>query len=102
MRKLVIAALIALTASPALAALGDGFWVSEKIGASFEFVGMDFYVHPFDKDYYNYKCTIVDWPISSPIAKAECETGDTYELEIRMDGLKINGIEMTQTFEAPD
>jgi hypothetical protein len=76
--------------------------VSEEIGASFEFVGMEFYIHPFDEDYTSYKCAIVDWPISSPIAKRRCENGDRYDLEIRMDGLKINGVEMMQTFEAPD
>jgi hypothetical protein len=101
MKRLIFIALLALTA-PAQAALSDGFWVSQEIGASFEFVGMDFYVHPFEHDYYNYKCTIVDWPISSPTARATCETGQEYTLEIRMDGLKVNGHEMTQTFEAPD
>lgn len=101
MKKLALAAFLAMT-TPALAALDEGFWVSEDVGASFEFVGMEFYIHPFDEDYTSYKCAIVSWPVSSPIAKGECENGDKYDLEISVDGLKVNGFEMIRTFEAPD
>lgn len=100
MKTILFVALLALT-TPTQARI-MGLWVSDHLGISVEVIGLDFYVHQNDASAPTQACKIVDWPLSTPIAKGECKNGDKYDLEIYEGGLRVNGFEMTQTFEAPD
>jgi hypothetical protein len=99
--KSMLIAILLLAATPANAALSDGMWYSVEGQIEMSFSGWDFTVYESDTDTF-VPCKIVSWPLSSPIAKGECENGDNYDLEIRVDGLKVNGFEMTQTLEGMD
>lgn len=100
MKKLALAALIAMS-SPASAAISDGIWKSDDGEILIGFNGMGFTRYVADTDYV-YDCQIVEWPVSSPVAIAECPTGDRHNVEIHMDAVIFDGVPLTQSLEAFD
>jgi hypothetical protein len=100
MKKIVLAALLALT-TPATAALSDGMWFSDDMKIQVAFDGLNFtrYDPALDKFI---QCKIVSWPISTPTADGECENGETHKLTIGMGTLVFDGVPLTQTLEGLD
>ena len=101
MKRLLFAAALIAISSSAHATISDGIWKSDDGEILIAFNGMGFTRYVADTDY-AYDCQIVEWPVSSPVAIAECPTGERHNVEIHMDAINFDGVPLTQSLEAID
>lgn len=79
----------------------DGWWSSPEFGKTIDLNFPDFLIFEFEPEEKTVRCQITSWPISTPVAQAECDDGSTPTIEIHADRVVFDGFPLVQSFEDP-